>query len=149
MGTVAEEHIADWETLRREKRTATDAGMRVYLDVCCLSRLPDDQTQASIREETAAVRQVLAQPLGGTAYRSAGDAFLRRDEHCGYPLNYGPPPAETHRPNLGKPSNSRAKSAILAQGARTMIATGQLTDEQFERHALELLQRELSPDGIA
>ncbi|MBM3812977.1 MAG: hypothetical protein FJW20_15255 [Acidimicrobiia bacterium] len=25
----------------------------------------------------------------------------------------------------------------------------QLTDEQFERHALELLQRELGPDGLA
>lgn len=30
-----------------------------------------------------------------------------------------------------------------------MIAIDQLTDEQFERHALELLQRELGPDGLA
>ena len=30
-----------------------------------------------------------------------------------------------------------------------MIAVNQLTDEQFERHALELLQRELGPDGLA
>jgi hypothetical protein len=30
-----------------------------------------------------------------------------------------------------------------------MIATDQLTDEQFERHALDLLQRELGPDGLA
>lgn len=29
-----------------------------------------------------------------------------------------------------------------------MIAIGQLTDEQFERHALDLLQRELGPDGL-
>jgi hypothetical protein len=29
-----------------------------------------------------------------------------------------------------------------------MIAIDQLTDEQFERHALELLQRELGPDGL-
>ena len=37
---------------------------------------------------------------------------------------------------LGNPSNSRAQFAILDQGARTMIAIDQLTDEQFERHAL-------------
>jgi hypothetical protein len=30
-----------------------------------------------------------------------------------------------------------------------VIAIDQLTDEQFERHALELLQRELGPDGLA
>ena len=30
-----------------------------------------------------------------------------------------------------------------------MITTDQLTDEQFERHALDLLQRELGPDGLA
>ena len=30
-----------------------------------------------------------------------------------------------------------------------MIALDQLTDEQFERHALDLLQRELGPDGLA
>ncbi len=30
-----------------------------------------------------------------------------------------------------------------------MIAIDQLTDEEFERHALDLLQRELGPDGLA
>jgi hypothetical protein len=30
-----------------------------------------------------------------------------------------------------------------------MIAIDQLTDEQFERHALDFLQRELGPDGLA
>jgi hypothetical protein len=30
-----------------------------------------------------------------------------------------------------------------------MIAIDHLTDEQFERHALELLQRELGADGLA
>lgn len=30
-----------------------------------------------------------------------------------------------------------------------MIAIDQLTDEQFERHALDLLQREFGPDGLA
>lgn len=30
-----------------------------------------------------------------------------------------------------------------------MIRIDQLTDEQFERHALALLQRELGPDGLA
>ncbi|MBI3208279.1 MAG: hypothetical protein HYZ37_05175 [Candidatus Solibacter usitatus] len=30
-----------------------------------------------------------------------------------------------------------------------MIAIDHLTDEQFERHALQVLQRELGPDGLA
>lgn len=30
-----------------------------------------------------------------------------------------------------------------------MIATDQLTDEQFERHALDVLLREIGPDGLA
>ena len=30
-----------------------------------------------------------------------------------------------------------------------MIAIAQLTDEQFERHALDVLMRELGPDGLA
>ena len=30
-----------------------------------------------------------------------------------------------------------------------MIALDKLTDEQFERHALEVLQRELGADGLA
>ncbi len=30
-----------------------------------------------------------------------------------------------------------------------MITLNRLTDEQFERHALGLLQRELGPDGLA
>ena len=30
-----------------------------------------------------------------------------------------------------------------------MIDIDQLTDEQFQRHALDVLQRELGPDGLA
>lgn len=30
-----------------------------------------------------------------------------------------------------------------------MIALDQLTDEEFERHALDVLKRELGPDGLA
>lgn len=30
-----------------------------------------------------------------------------------------------------------------------MIAIDQMTDEQFERHALDLFQREPGPDGLA
>ncbi len=30
-----------------------------------------------------------------------------------------------------------------------MIALDELTDEQFERHALDVLKRELGPDGLA
>ncbi|BDC50374.1 hypothetical protein F183_A26900 [Bryobacterales bacterium F-183] len=34
--------------------------MKVYMDVCCVSRLTDDQSQARIREEAEAVELVLA-----------------------------------------------------------------------------------------
>lgn len=30
-----------------------------------------------------------------------------------------------------------------------MVATDQLTDEQFERHVFDVLKRELGPDGLA
>ena len=33
--------------------------MRIYLDVCCLNRLTDDQTQPRIAEEAEAVEQIL------------------------------------------------------------------------------------------
>jgi hypothetical protein len=53
------------------------------------------------------------------------------------------------RPRRWQPSNRGAESAIFEQGPRTMIALDQLTDEQFERHALEVLKRELGADGLA
>ena len=34
-------------------------GVRVYLDACCLNRLTDDQSQARIRDEAAAVENIL------------------------------------------------------------------------------------------
>ena len=34
--------------------------MRIYLDVCCLSRLTDDQSQARIRAEAEAIERTLA-----------------------------------------------------------------------------------------
>jgi hypothetical protein len=37
----------------------------------------------------------------------------------------------------------------LYPGAGTLNTIDQLTDEQFQRHALDLLQRELGPDGLA
>jgi len=37
-----------------------EAGMRVYLDACCLGRLTDDQSQVRIREEAEAVERILA-----------------------------------------------------------------------------------------
>ena len=33
--------------------------LKVYLDVCCLSRLTDDQSQARIRGEAEAIEQIL------------------------------------------------------------------------------------------
>src|SRR5688500_16138454 len=43
----------------------------------------------------------------------------------------------------------REESAIFDTGAGIVIAIDQLTDEQFDRQALELLKRELGPDGLA
>ena len=37
----------------------------------------------------------------------------------------------------------------MERGARTKIVIDQLTDEQFERHALDVLKRELAADGLA
>ncbi|MEK7753763.1 MAG: hypothetical protein AAB654_17710, partial [Acidobacteriota bacterium] len=50
----------------------------------------------------------------------------------------------------GRPSSgSGAESDILVAGAAVMIALDKLTDEQFERHALDVLKRELGADGLA
>ena len=56
---------------------------------------------------------------------------------------------ETRRAWVGASSNSRSESGILDSGARSMIATDHLTDEEFERQALDVLLRELGPDGLA
>jgi predicted nucleic acid-binding protein len=39
--------------------------VKVYLDVCCLSRLTDDQGQPRIREEAEAVEKILARVRAG------------------------------------------------------------------------------------
>jgi hypothetical protein len=43
----------------------------------------------------------------------------------------------------------RPESVILGTGAAVMIQPEKMTDEQFERHALEMLRRELGLDGLA
>ena len=50
---------------------------------------------------------------------------------------------------LGNPRIPVRNPVSLDQGARIMIAIDQLTDEQFERHALDVLKRELGADGLA
>ena len=37
----------------------------------------------------------------------------------------------------------------MVEGAVSMASVEQMTDEQFERYALEVLQRELGADGLA
>ena len=37
----------------------------------------------------------------------------------------------------------------MVEGAVSMVSVEQMTDEQFERYALEVLQRELGADGLA
>ena len=49
--------------------------MRVYLDACCLGRLTDDQSQARIREEAAAVEQVLVGVRRGTVELLSSEAL--------------------------------------------------------------------------
>jgi hypothetical protein len=39
--------------------------MRVYLDVCCLGRSNDDQSQPRIRAEAAAIKEILFQVRAG------------------------------------------------------------------------------------
>ena len=41
--------------------------MRLYLDACCLNRLTDDQSQASIRDEAKAVEAILRLVRAGKA----------------------------------------------------------------------------------
>jgi hypothetical protein len=163
--------------------------VKVYLDLCCLSRLTDDQSQARIREEAEAIERVLArvrmglvdmissEALEGEARRNPSmdrrleveaflslasntveidDAVARRAPHCrsrvgacGRAAVYRRPSDQARRAWTGQPSNPGAESGILEQGARTMIAIDELTDEQFERHALDVLKRELGADGLA
>lgn len=49
--------------------------MRVYLDVCCLGRLTDDQTQRRIREEAEAVELVLGLVARGSIEWIASEAL--------------------------------------------------------------------------
>lgn len=49
--------------------------MKVYLDVCCLNRLTDDQTQAKVREEARAVEQVLAGVRSGAIQLISSEAL--------------------------------------------------------------------------
>jgi hypothetical protein len=37
----------------------------------------------------------------------------------------------------------------MVEGANPMTSVSQMTDDQFERYALEILQREIGPDGLA
>ena len=49
--------------------------MRIYLDVCCLQRPFDDQTQPRIRVESEAVLAVLAEVEAGSATLLTSDAL--------------------------------------------------------------------------
>ena len=40
--------------------SALEAMVSIYLDVCCLARLTDDQSQQRIREEAAAIERIFA-----------------------------------------------------------------------------------------
>lgn len=55
--------------------------MKIYLDVCCLSRLTDDQSQARIREEAGAVEQILAGIGRGTVELISSEALEDEVRH--------------------------------------------------------------------
>ncbi len=53
-----------------------------YLDLCCIRRLTDDQSQARIRAEAEAVEMILAGVQGGAIALVASEALIdemRRD----------------------------------------------------------------------
>ena len=49
--------------------------MRVYLDLCCLNRLTDDQSQPRIREEAEAIEGVLARVRVGAVDLISSEAL--------------------------------------------------------------------------
>src|SRR5208283_4272207 len=64
-------------------------------------------------------------------------------------------PDDRRRPPSSRPAVSWAnrrssrKPCILVFGSAEMTSLDRMTDEDFERHALEILQRELGLDGLA
>jgi len=50
--------------------------MKVYLDVCCLSRLTDDQSQKRVRLEAAAIEQILDRVQSGGLEWTVSAALL-------------------------------------------------------------------------
>ena len=49
--------------------------MKIFLDVCCLNRLADDQSQARIREEAEAVELLLAEVRSGAVFLVSSEAL--------------------------------------------------------------------------
>jgi hypothetical protein len=49
--------------------------VKIYLDVCCLSRLTDNQSQARIREEAEAIERVLARVRMGLVDMISSEAL--------------------------------------------------------------------------
>ena len=50
------------------------------MDVCCLSRLTDDQSQTRIREEAEAVEQVIIEVQRGNVELTSSEAL---EDECG------------------------------------------------------------------
>jgi hypothetical protein len=50
--------------------------MKIYLDVCCLNRLTDGQSQSRIREEARAVERLLRQMQAGDIQWISSEALV-------------------------------------------------------------------------
>jgi predicted nucleic acid-binding protein len=93
--------------------------MRVYLDVCCLSRLTDDQSQARIREEAEAVEQVLAGVRRGVVELVSSEAL--EDEVRGNPSQERRTEAQT---TLTLAVTSIEIDDVIALRARSLVGLG-------------------------
>ena len=91
--------------------------MRIYLDVCCLSRLTDDQIQPRVRAEAAAISEVFVRSRQGLVTLLYSQA-LRAEARSN--------PAEVRREHvqslLGAPAEFIRTNAGIVERARYLVA---------------------------
>jgi predicted nucleic acid-binding protein len=93
--------------------------VKVYLDLCCLNRLTDNQSQPRIREEAEAVESVLAAVRTGSLRMISSEAL--EDEARRNPSMERRLEVETF---LALASNTVEISEAIARRARTLVVSG-------------------------
>jgi hypothetical protein len=109
-----------------------------------------DQSQSRIHSEAEAVERVLYLVWKGEAEWKASivlEAEIRRNPH--QEERNRRPFHPSARATLRKTGDSSIESGKLVAGDGAMIPLEQMTDEQFEQHALGILHRELGVYGLA